>query len=908
MESTLTQLFDSSGFMPHGHCFLWTPSLLWSYVAADSVIAASYYSIPFALWYFANKRQDLPFRRAFFLFGAFVMACGTTHLFSVLNIWQSYYWADAGIRVFTAVMSAMTAITLWRLMPHALRIPGGRELARLNQQLEALVTERTTELNFKNLLLATQQEASLDAVLSVDEDAKILSYNHQFVDMFHLAPTMVATGADETVLKAVTEQVVNPEEFRSRVNYLYAHATEKSRDEVELKDGRVLDRYSAPIAGPDGRHYGRVWYFRDITERKLARSELQRRENSLKEAQRIAHVGNWEVDLVTKVLHWSDEIYRIFEIPFEKNEPSYESFLLFVHPEDREMARLAFVKSLQVKGPCSIEFRLLMKDGRIKHVQENWETTYDQNGKPLFSIGTTLDITERKMAELTLERHSQLHAALSQCNKAVVHCTSVSALYAEVCRAAVQFGDMKMAWIGLVDPETRMVRPVSSFGEDNEHLEAIKISVDAAIPYGAGPTGMAIREDRPFWCQDLLNDPLTLYRRELIQHAGWAASASVPLHRNGAVIGALILYSDMVNVFDELARNLLVEMADDVSFALDALDHEAQRKRSEEALREAEERFRGLVEQSIAGIYIIQDEKLTYVNPRAAEIIGLGSADELIGSDPLRWVVESDRAEVARNMRQLLRGEVQTLALDFGVTRRDGVEIRIGANATRAKSHGKLAIVGVLQDISEKKRAEEEVLRYIEQLRATLNGTIEVVEIISEMRDPYTAGHERRVAKVAVAIAAELGLDAHRQEGIRVSGNLHDVGKIIVPAEILAKPTRLTPIEYALVQGHVRAGYDVLKGVNFPWPVAQVVLQHHERMDGSGYPQGLQGDAILLEARIMAVADVVEAMSSHRPYRPGLNIEVALEEIERNRGIKYDSSVVDACLRLFREQGYQLPG
>lgn len=185
--------------------------------------------------------------------------------------------------------------------------------------------------------------------------------------------------------------------------------------------------------------------------------------------------------------------------------------------------------------------------------------------------------------------------------------------------------------------------------------------------------------------------------------------------------------------------------------------------------------------------------------------------------------------------------------------------------------------------------------------------TVKVATTLGEMRDPYTAGHQRRVGEIAVAIGAELGFDARRQEGLRVAGYLHDIGKITIPAEILSKPSKLNAIEYQLIQGHPQSGYEVLKGVEFPWPVAEVALQHHERIDGSGYPQGLKGEAILLESRIMAVADVVEAMSTHRPYRAGLGIENALAEIERGRGSAYDLDVSDACLRLFREKHYQLP-
>jgi putative nucleotidyltransferase with HDIG domain len=175
------------------------------------------------------------------------------------------------------------------------------------------------------------------------------------------------------------------------------------------------------------------------------------------------------------------------------------------------------------------------------------------------------------------------------------------------------------------------------------------------------------------------------------------------------------------------------------------------------------------------------------------------------------------------------------------------------------------------------------------------------------MRDPYTAGHEKRVAQIAVAIAAELGFDAQRLEGLQIAGYLHDIGKITIPSEILSRPGKLSAAEYTLIKGHAQASHDVLKNVDFPWPVADMVLQHHERIDGTGYPQGLKGEAILLEARILAVADVIEAMASHRPYRPGLGVDKALGEIERGRGTAYDPLVADTCLKLFREKRFHLP-
>ncbi len=333
----------------------------------------------------------------------------------------------------------------------------------------------------------------------------------------------------------------------------------------------------------------------------------------------------------------------------------------------------------------------------------------------------------------------------------------------------------------------------------------------------------------------------------------------------------------------------------------------SEHKRSETALHVAAEQFRGLVEQMITGIYIVQDEHFVYANPRLAEIFGYASPDEVIGLDVMLLVAPKDRQATVENMRPRVGERIASVPYQFTGLRKDGSTIEIGVHAAQATHGERPALIGMMQDISEKARTEEEARHHMEELRTAFMSTVEVATVLSEMRDPYTTGHERRVGSVAAAVGALLGFDDHFQEGLRVAGQLHDIGKIIIPSEILSKPGRLSDIEYQLVQGHAQAGYDVLKNAKFPWPLAEVALQHHERIDGSGYPQGLKGEAILLEARIMAVADVIEAMSSHRPYRPGAGIEKALAEIEQGRGTTYDATVADACLRLFRDKDYAIP-
>ena len=214
----------------------------------------------------------------------------------------------------------------------------------------------------------------------------------------------------------------------------------------------------------------------------------------------------------------------------------------------------------------------------------------------------------------------------------------------------------------------------------------------------------------------------------------------------------------------------------------------------------------------------------------------------------------------------------------------------------------KLFSMEVLKD-----KALQDLKNSFNRLHRSWLQTVEMTSAITDARDPYSAGHERRVAEIAVAIAIEMGLDTGTIEGIRVSGYLHDLGKIGVPVDILSKPGKLSAPEFNLIKAHSERGYKILQKVDFPWPVAEVAYQHHERLDGSGYPRGLKGDEILLEARIMAVADAVEAMASHRPYRAGLGIEKALAEIERGRGTAYDPTAADTCLALFREKGFRIP-
>ncbi len=347
------------------------------------------------------------------------------------------------------------------------------------------------------------------------------------------------------------------------------------------------------------------------------------------------------------------------------------------------------------------------------------------------------------------------------------------------------------------------------------------------------------------------------------------------------------------------------------------------RKLGEEELKEKDRFIESIVQCSAVATFVVDAEhKVIYWNKACEDLTGIKSDDLLGTSDHWKAFYEHPHPCVAdiiidnkyNEMNTFYTIYARSVLIPDGI-RAEGWYPNLGGKnryllfdaAPIRDDNGKiLAAIETLQDITDRKLAEEQLLQALESLRKSFGTTVQVMVSAVETRDPYTAGHQRRVADLARAIAKEIGLSQDRIDGIRMAGIIHDLGKLSVPAEILSKPTRLTELEFLLVKEHAQKGYDILKDVESPWPLAEIVYQHHERMDGSGYPRHLKGDDILMEARIMAVADVVESMASHRPYRPALGIEVALEEIEKNRGALYDTDVADACLRLFREKGYQL--
>jgi PAS domain S-box-containing protein/putative nucleotidyltransferase with HDIG domain len=320
-------------------------------------------------------------------------------------------------------------------------------------------------------------------------------------------------------------------------------------------------------------------------------------------------------------------------------------------------------------------------------------------------------------------------------------------------------------------------------------------------------------------------------------------------------------------------------------------------------LRAAQSLSRAVLNSPTIGIYIIQKGRFKMVNP-AFRNLADRTENELMQIDPMEIVFPEDQVIVRENAIKMLKGELAG-PYEFRYVRKNGEVRWVAEQVVPIIYQGERATLGSFIDIHERRQIESEVKESYKKLQRTVEGAIEAIATIAETRDPYTAGHQRRVAQLASTIAREMKLSEEQVSKIRIAGLLHDIGKVAVPSELLSKPGELTDIEFDLIKTHPQLGKEILKTMELPWVICPIVLQHHERMDGSGYPRGLTGEEISLEARILAVADVVEAMSSHRPYRPSLGLEAALEEISKNKGKLYDAEVVDVCLALFREKGFK---
>ena len=411
-----------------------------------------------------------------------------------------------------------------------------------------------------------------------------------------------------------------------------------------------------------------------------------------------------------------------------------------------------------------------------------------------------------------------------------------------------------------------------------------------------------IKSAKPLLISDTYQDP----RWIIFKETSWIRSRlSMPICLGNKVIGLLNLDDDTPGKFVKDDIKKLQPLANAASIALEnaRLFEEVrkeiiERKQAEKSLVESEEKYRAIFENTGTATVILEENTVISMANTQFEKLSGYSKEEI--ENKMKWtdfVIPEDLEKMKKyHIARRKAGEKPPTEYEFRLIDKKGkiknIFLKVGMIPGSKKS-----IVSLI-DVTEHKQAEE-------RLKKTMDAAIDTMSRIIEAKDPYTSGHQHRVCQLAVPLARELGLSPDKIEGIRIASLIHDIGKIGLPAEILSKPTKLADIEFSLIKGHSQIGYDILKSIDFSYPIAQIVLQHHERLNGSGYPNNLKGDKILLEARIIGVADVVEAMSSFRPYRPARGIDKALEEIIQKRGTLYDPEVVDACLTLFKEKEFE---
>lgn len=659
-----------------------------------------------------------------------------------------------------------------------------------------------------------------------------------------------ATGSSSEELMGMSYRQYIPPEDAGRVFEFY-HAlyvtgvpAKLMNYEIIMKDGsrRVFETSASLIRNASGEPIGFRGLSRDVTERRLADENI-----------RLAK-EEWErtFDVVPDLIAIIDNNYRISRV----NRAM--ALKLGMTPEECVGQICYRTVHGAEESPSHCPHRLLLEDG-LEHTAEMNESSLggdylvsvsplrDAKGNLMGSVHIARNITESKRAEQALRESEKKYRLTFNNVLDVIITTDENFHISDISPSVEKILGYK--------PEFFIGRPV--FGLNDIFIEeSFKMVLSEGASILAG--------------EKVARSKFELLAKDgTVKHLELRAS---PLSQNGNIKGMVIVARDITD-----------------------------QTRADMELRKRESQYRQLIEQAADGIFLLNEKgKFTLINSKILEMLGYTESEihqlDILDTYP-EEIIDDGRQRFAR----IRAGEI--LRFERLMKRKDGSVFPIEASV---KGLSDKTIQVIIHDITERKRAQEALDKSITNLRKALGATIQAMSIAVETRDPYTAGHQRRVADLARSIAMEMELTAEQIEGIRMAASIHDIGKISIPAEILSKPSKLTNVELQLIKTHSASGHDILKDIEFPWPIARIVLEHHERLDGSGYPSGLKGDRILIESKILAVADVVEAIASHRPYRPSLGIEAALNEITENRATLYDPDSVHACVRLFHDKDYRL--
>ncbi len=821
-------------------------------------------------------------------------------------------------------------------------------------RLQAEEAVQESEEKYRSLV-----ESIEDSVYLVDQKGTYLFLNKKYQARLDLPE-------DKVIGRTYGEfhSVERTREFTEKLKRVFETSRPVQYEHTSERDDHSFLRTLSPVRDQEGQITAVTVISKDITERKQTEKELHESEERYRSLFEQNLAGVYLTTLEEEVLDCNEAFVQILGYDSRKDVLSHRASEFYYDTPDREKFITQLFKQRSLTGH---ECRLCRKDGSPIWVLENSNLIAGKNGTPPLLQGTLVDITKRKQSEESVRRLNQYlesiidnaHVWLNVLDKEgnVLIWNKAAEEISGFTREEV-IGHNKIWKWNYPDPAYRstLIGQSKEIVESGKVLEGFettihckdgqtktiswnqhRLSDEKGDPIGSISLGRDITQQKNA-------EERVQYQADLLQHVSDAiistdlkfnikswnkAAETIYGWKAGEVMGKAVhevtqleySHDRMEDVVDTLFEKgfwegevlqkrkdgVVISVFSSVSLVRDkdgnpvgtvAINRDiTERKRAVEALRTSEARYSELVERSKDGIVVIQDSVVKFVNSAAIELFGY-SLEEITEKNFLEFVPVNSHKFVQKRYADRMAGKPAPSIYEIKLLKKDGSIVPVELNAGRVDFEERPADLVFIRDVTERKQAAE-------KLQKALKSTIQAIGLTTETRDPYTAGHQKRVAQLAYAIAKEMGLSEIQSEGIHVAGLVHDIGKMSVPAEILSKPSGLTDMEYRLVQGHPQVAYDILRTIEFPWPVAQIVLQHHERLDGSGYPHGITGEEIMLEARILAVADVVEAMASHRPYRPALGMDAALEEIALRKGNLYDSDVVDVCLRLFAEKDFQ---
>ncbi len=587
---------------------------------------------------------------------------------------------------------------------------------------------------------------------------------------------------------------------------------------------------------------------RSVVDRRVQRKEKERAEARYRTLFEDVPVGLYSATPDGKILEANPVLVQMFGYPDRAAMMKMNLVDLHFSPED--FAR--WLNSIEQDGFVrNFECLMRRRDGSVFWVNDNARGVIDPDGQKNYFQGSMEDITERKYADEALRESKERYRLLYEYAGNAIFTYDLNFKLNDVNKIACDFtGKRREDLIG------------------RNFLE-LEIIFEDDVPL--------IKKDSEKLCSGAKNDVVVSKIRFNRADGRYTIME---------VTGTAIYKEGKIVAITNVCRDV------------------TERERLLVALEESEEKYRTLVEHSSDGIFIYANNSFLFVNDQLCKITDY-SKEELYDTSPWKIIYPNDRDKVKDIDLRRKMGEDVPKAYDVRIVTKHG-DIRYCEFAvTRIAYRSEDANLVSVRNITDRKQMEDELQQSLVKLEKTIQNTLQAMAKIQEARDPYTTGHQLRVAALAQEIAKEMYLPEEWIRGIQVAALIHDIGKIYVPAEILSRPSKLTISEFALVKTHPSVGYDILKTIEFPWPIADVVLQHHERLDGSGYPRGLKTGNILLESQILAVADVVEAMSSHRPYRPAHSLDTTLDEISKNKGKLYEPDVVDSCLWLITGKGFK---